>query len=181
MKKQKDIMLKCRFFPFWADGREERWLNRMAADGYDLARVFFLFYLFRRGTPGGYRYRAEPLEYLPGSTPDRQYRYYLRDVGIERVCRSGRLAYLRLPAGREWPERDAGRVSRYARANLIPTCLFAALSGTGAVLRAITYHRIADLFFIVLWALVFVLSVRECRLLWAAWRAYHGEREENEK
>lgn len=106
-----------RFFPVVLAMEEENWLNRMAGEGYNLERVFFFLYFFRKGEPGGYRYRVEISEYGKNSLPGRQYRYYLRDEGIEEACRFGSWVYLRIPAGADWPDRgmDAERLLGHIR------------------------------------------------------------------
>ena len=133
----KDKRVVCRYYPGWAFRQEEDWLGRMSEEGFELKKVFPFLYFFRREQPGGHRYRIELTEYGKNSLPGRQYRYYLRDVGIEEACRFGRLVYLRIPAGEDWPDRqtDTGRLFRYIRrwfwSELILAVLFLASAVAG--------------------------------------------------
>ena len=98
--KTKDIQIKYRLFFFWNFDREERWLNRMADEGYDLEHAFFCRYVFRKGKPGGYRYKLELMEQSPHSEKGRQYLDFLEETGVEVICTYQHWAYLRQPSER---------------------------------------------------------------------------------
>ncbi len=84
--------------PFWAswqDNEEERWLGRMARQGWHLVKGGILF-TFRRGESKEVLYR---LDYRVREELERgEYRRLFRDAGWEHVCDFGPWHYFRADA-----------------------------------------------------------------------------------
>ena len=98
--------------------QEEAWLDRMSQDGWQLEKVGFLYYRFRKGTPGQHSYRLEFLENLPGTPQSMEYVRFLEETGIEYVDSFFRWIYLRHPADRgpfELHSSLSGRIAHYRR------------------------------------------------------------------
>lgn len=74
--------------------KEERWLNEMAAKGFDLVRWFPYIYVFESGEPGIWTYRSGVLPH----TDSKQYLAFMADAGIETVAAFNRAAIFRRPA-----------------------------------------------------------------------------------
>ena len=82
---------------FWAWGfeREERWLNDMAALGWNLVDTTGVRYVFEQGAPGEYCHKLELLENLPSAAESERYLRFMEDAGIEHVAACGRWVYFR--------------------------------------------------------------------------------------
>ncbi|NLW12360.1 MAG: DUF2812 domain-containing protein [Clostridiaceae bacterium] len=74
---------------------EEKWLNKMAAKGYNLIRCAFGRYYFEKGSPGGYIYRLEFLDELPDHPDSSAYLEFLSETGVEHVASNDRWIYVR--------------------------------------------------------------------------------------
>ncbi|KGK87283.1 hypothetical protein DP73_14470 [Desulfosporosinus sp. HMP52] len=89
--------MKYRTFKFFVDfEKEEKWLNQMAAKGYNF--IDFSLpgrYLFETGNPGEYIYRIELLKHLPNSPESKDYIEFLEDTGGELVSSHFRWAWFR--------------------------------------------------------------------------------------
>ncbi len=75
--------------------KEERWLNEMAAQGWNLERYTWMRYRFTQGTPGEWTYRLELLPDALSSAKSREYLDFMRDSGVEAVTSYGRWVYFR--------------------------------------------------------------------------------------
>lgn len=73
--------------------KEERWLNEMAAKGFDLVRWFPYIYVFESGEPGVWTYRSGVLPHAASQ----QYLAFMADAGIETVVAFNRAAIFRRP------------------------------------------------------------------------------------
>lgn len=82
---------------FWAWGfeKEERWLNDMAALGWNLVDTTGVRYVFEQGVPGEYRYKLELLNKMPRTAESQRYLRFMEDAGIEQVAACGRWVYFR--------------------------------------------------------------------------------------
>lgn len=116
---------------YWDFEKEDRWLNEMAAQGWQLVRYSLGTYHFERGEAGRWVYRIELLATAPRSTAGREYLAFLSGTGIEAVSTYLNWAYLR----------------RLAAAG--PFELFSDLES-----RITHYRRVLGLFTVVLAALV---------------------------
>lgn len=106
-----------RVFFAWQEGAEERWLERMAAEGWFLVRVTWPVYTFVQAAPARLAYR---LDYRVGSNEDLDtYLGLYRDAGWEFVARLGSWMYFRRPAtGTDADELytdNRSRAQRYRR------------------------------------------------------------------
>lgn len=72
-------MTKYRWFWVWDFDKEERWLNEMAANGWNLVSVGYCRYIFEKGEPGAYTYRLEMHGY------DENYISFMEETGAEYV------------------------------------------------------------------------------------------------
>ncbi len=81
--------------PFVDYEKEERWLNEMAAQGWDLKRYTWMRYEFTAGAPGEWTYRLELLGDSPTSDKGRAYLAFMHDSGVETVSTYGRWVYFR--------------------------------------------------------------------------------------
>lgn len=75
--------------------KEERWLNEMAADGWDFTRYTWCRYVFTKGTPGRYTYRIQLLPSAPSADESSEYLGFLEDAGVETVDTYQRWVYVR--------------------------------------------------------------------------------------
>ncbi|KAB2862688.1 MAG: DUF2812 domain-containing protein, partial [Exiguobacterium chiriqhucha] len=75
--------------------KEEKWLNKMAAQGWFLEQFKLGRYEFRQGNPNEYTYRIELLEELPNSPKSDAYFELLEEMGITIVATSYRWIYLK--------------------------------------------------------------------------------------
>lgn len=75
----------------WQFEEEDRWLNRMAADGWVLDTVGFCRYTFRRCAPGEYAVKLQLLEDLA----DDGYVAFVESTGAEYVGRMAKWIYFR--------------------------------------------------------------------------------------
>ncbi|MDD7793180.1 DUF2812 domain-containing protein [Clostridium sp. 'White wine YQ'] len=81
---------------FWDYEREEKWLNEMAAKGYNFLSFSFPGkYVFEEGVPGEYTYRIELLKSKPQSTESNDYISFMEENEIECVNTYFRWAYFR--------------------------------------------------------------------------------------
>lgn len=111
---------------FWAWGfeREERWLNDMAACGWNLVDTTGVRYVFEQGTPGEYRYKLELLENLPSTAESERYLRFMEDAGIQQVAACGRWVYFRRRAEDGPFDLFSDLDSRIAHLRRIRTLLF---------------------------------------------------------
>lgn len=75
--------------------KEERWLNHMAADGWEMTSYVMGRYVFSKGIPGRYIYRVQLLDNLPSAEGSQEYLRLLKDAGIEYVDNHLRWIYIR--------------------------------------------------------------------------------------
>jgi hypothetical protein len=101
--------------------REERWLNEMAAAGWNLTRYTWCRYVFAEGAPGTYQYRIQLLPDSVSATESRQYLGFLEDAGVEMVATYQRWVYLRKPADSEPFDLFSDRESRVAHHKRVAT------------------------------------------------------------
>ena len=108
----KERLVKYRFFVAWADQKEERWLEEMAARGWQLLKGGIRF-VFERDEPRQMRYR---LDYRP-TYPQGKDEYYVlyRDAGWEHVCEYFSWHYFRSPVAAGAPELFSDAESRAAK------------------------------------------------------------------
>jgi len=110
MSERKHVV--CWYFP-WNDDKEERWLERMAASGWHLVTVGFI-YVFECGAPAQIRYQ---IDYPPQQPDLDEYLRLCRDAGWEWVGSYFGSQYFRTTSP-EVPEiytDKASRVAKYRR------------------------------------------------------------------
>lgn len=103
-----------RWFWAWEDGKEERWLEEMARQGWRLVSGGIV-YRFVRDTPAEVRYR---LDWRPGTNAAlKEYFDLCRDSGWQHVCSFGSWYYFRAsdPAAPELYTDRASLAGRYKR------------------------------------------------------------------
>ena len=84
------------FFTIAQWEEEEQWLNSMARNGWNLVRIDFLVrYVFERGTAGEYLYKLDLPDNLEHGMDEQQYCDFLKECGIDVVCRLKQWLYLR--------------------------------------------------------------------------------------
>lgn len=84
------------FFTIAQWEEEEKWLSDMARNGWNLVRIDFLVrYVFERGTAGEYLYKLDLPDNLERGMDEQQYCDFLRECGIDVVCRQKQWLYLR--------------------------------------------------------------------------------------
>lgn len=136
---------------FWAWGfeKEERWLNDMAALGWNLMDTTGVRYVFERGTPGEYRFKLELLDAMPNTAESQRYLRFMEDAGIEQVASCGRWVYFRRRAADGPFDLFSDLDSRIAHLRRIRT-LFLTLLGVellAVVLQIIAYGHMYSLDF----------------------------------
>ena len=62
MRQMGEMKKVWRFFSKAEYESEEKWINEMAKEGWNLTAVGFCRYIFRRGTPGEYIYKVDVVE-----------------------------------------------------------------------------------------------------------------------
>ncbi len=80
-----------KWFWVWDYEKEERWLNKMASEGWALTGVGFCRYVFEACEPGQYTIRLELHK------PDDDYISFLEQTGAEYVGRMAMWIYFRKP------------------------------------------------------------------------------------
>ena len=86
-----------RFFWAWNDDKEERWLGRMAVQGWHLTAPRGFFYRFAKGAPADMVYR---LDYQnPGKSGRNEYLGLFKDSGWAYVGEFANWFYFRAKAG----------------------------------------------------------------------------------
>ena len=87
------------FFTIAQWEEEEQWLNSMARNGWNLVRIDFLVrYVFERGTAGEYIYKLDLPDSLERGMDEQQYCDFLKECGIDVVCRQKQWLFLRKKA-----------------------------------------------------------------------------------
>ena len=74
-----------RFFSKAEYESEEKWINEMAKEGWNLTAVGFCRYIFRRGTPGEYIYKVDVVERTASDEVSESYFNFLTDCNIRIV------------------------------------------------------------------------------------------------
>jgi hypothetical protein len=95
----KNNMTKTVFRVYWAwnDEKEERWLGRMAKEGWHLTAPRGVFYRFEKGASAEYVFR---LDYQsPRKFDRREYLGLFKDAGWDFVGEFGNWYYFRTPSG----------------------------------------------------------------------------------
>ncbi|NGZ76357.1 DUF2812 domain-containing protein [Saccharibacillus alkalitolerans] len=81
---------------FFDHEKEEKWLNEMGKDGWQLKKVKARRYTFERGKPGSHEYGMLLLDAVPAlSRNSRSYIDFMESSGAEYVSRCFRWAYFR--------------------------------------------------------------------------------------
>lgn len=84
-----------KWFWVWNYDKEEKWLNKMAAEGLHLVAVGFCTYTFEEGIPGEYCMRMELLNNVPSHRESKQYISFVEDTGAEYIGSVARWSYFR--------------------------------------------------------------------------------------
>jgi hypothetical protein len=126
---------------YWDFEKEERWLNEMAAKGWQLGRYSLGTYHFEPGEAGHWIYRIELLSSAPRSPAGREYLAFLRDTGVETVSTYLNWAYLRRLAASGSFDLFSdleSRITHYRRILRLFTAVLAALvaAATACVVSA---------------------------------------------
>ena len=84
-----------KIFMAWQFEEEERWLNQMSAEGWQLVNSNGISHRFEKGEAGAYHYRVQM------SAKDDSYLQFLQEMGIEHMgtCFNGMWIYLRKAGG----------------------------------------------------------------------------------
>lgn len=78
--------------------KEEKWLNEMAAKGFNLVHYSIARYFFQEGKPGEYIYRIELLKEMPSHPESRAYIKFMEEAGVECVDTYFRWVFFRKKA-----------------------------------------------------------------------------------
>jgi hypothetical protein len=81
----------------WNNEKEERWLARMARDGWHLTAARGFFYRFEKGEPADVVYRMDYQS--PGKFERKEYLGLFKDAGWEHVGEFGNMYYFRTKVG----------------------------------------------------------------------------------
>lgn len=93
------LITKHKLFWVWQFEKEEQWLNRMSAQGLQLADVGFCRYAFEQGLPAEYDIRLEMLDMRGTTFAARQYIEFIESTGAECVGQMARWVYFRKKSG----------------------------------------------------------------------------------
>lgn len=114
-------------FMAWRFEDEEKWLNEMAAKGWNLTEVGVAKYVFEDGTPGQYQYRVELLENFPTEPESEHYIRFMEEMGAEYVTSINRWVYFRKKADDEpfelYSDIDS-RIAHLRRINILLQFIF---------------------------------------------------------
>ena len=75
--------------------KEEKWLNKMAAQGWALTNCTFFVYTFEKSEPGEWIYHIEYLERDLSSTQTQEYLSFMNEKGVETVSHFASQTYFR--------------------------------------------------------------------------------------
>lgn len=78
--------------------KEEKWLNEMAAKGYNFINYTIGTYTFEGGTPGEYIYRIELLKEMPSNPESEAYIKFMEESGIKCIDTSWRWVFFQKKA-----------------------------------------------------------------------------------
>ena len=126
---EKNTKTVIRMFWAWNHGKEERWLSRMARDGWRLAAPRGIYYRFEKGTPADVVYR---LDYQNPKKADRkEYLNLFGDAGWDHVGEFANWQYFRTAAG-DGPSPEIhtdpeSRMAMYRRVLGLLTVIFIAV------------------------------------------------------
>jgi hypothetical protein len=155
---------------YWDFEREERWLNEMASEGWQLERYRLGRYQFGPGEPGAWIYRIELLPAALRSGASREYLSLLQDAGVEIVSSHVRWVYLRRRAALgpfELFTDLESRIAHYQRVLGLFGVILAALAAAAGSLVVSSRHSgglALDLPLIIVAAAMVVLAVQTVRL-----------------
>lgn len=82
-------------FALWQAEDEEKWLNSMSAEGWQLVKNGRFRYQFEQGKPNEYIYKLELLENDAAHQDSQSYISFLEDTGIEKIGECSNWIYLR--------------------------------------------------------------------------------------
>lgn len=86
---------RWRVFWLWQFEEEEKWLNEMSGQGWQLQHVGFCNYTFKKGEPGEYIYRLELLDNPKSFDDSVRYISFIEDTRAEQICNISRWVYFR--------------------------------------------------------------------------------------
>lgn len=142
--------------------KEERWLNEIADEGWDLTRYTWCRYVFAKGAPGRYTYRIQLLPSAPSARESREYLGFLEDTGVEIVDLYQRWVYVRKEGDGQPFDLFSDRESRVAHHRRV-AALFGTIGAAQLPLLAInagnvtTHLRDGSVFGVPLFAAYLVL------------------------
>lgn len=84
-----------KIFFVWEYEKEEKWLNKMSSEGWQLVKGSSFKYLFEKGEPNEYEYKLELLEEEPDSPKSKNYIDFLKETNIENVGKCKNWIFLR--------------------------------------------------------------------------------------
>ena len=103
---------------YWNFEKEERWLNRLAAQGLALTDYSWCRYVFEETQPGEYIYRIELLDHHATHPESKRYIEFVESTGAECVTTYMRWVYFRKKAA-DGPfdlySDNASRIAHYRR------------------------------------------------------------------
>lgn len=132
-----------KFWKAWDFGKEEQWLNEMAAKGFALAGVSFCRYEFEECNPGAYSYRLELLENNIRHPESQQYIRFVESMGAKHVGTFSNWVYFAMPAENGPFELHSDNESKIKHLNrllalLVPITIFCAAVGIQNILLLLT-------------------------------------------
>lgn len=84
-----------KIFFVWEYEKEEQWLNKMSAEGWQLIKGSSYKYIFEKGEPNEYEYRLELLDEEPDTPQSKNYIEFLEEANIENVGKCRNWIFLR--------------------------------------------------------------------------------------
>ena len=84
-----------KWFWVWQFDDEEKWLNQMAKDGYELVDVGFGRYTFDDCEKGEYSYKLELMDHFPTSEKSQDYISFIEETGAVYVGNVSRWGYFK--------------------------------------------------------------------------------------
>jgi len=158
---------------FVSDENEERWLNRMAAQGKALIRYTWCHYRFEDSAPNKFAYRIELLPDSPNKPKGLEFLAFLKDSGIECVSTYMNWAYLRKPAADGPFELFTDNASKLAQrrrvATLYLTLALVLSAGCLTNLALVLYNSGSDSHLWIVNLIAVIVSGVVAGLFWNLW------------
>ncbi len=106
--------VRKKFF-VWEYEKEEKWINKMSAEGWQLVHASLFNYKFEKGDPDEYAYKLELMDKDAKNKESRAYMDFLQEMNIELVGEISAWIYLRKKKAEGGFDDDNRLISKVTR------------------------------------------------------------------